>query len=193
MLRLTGIKENTGGKTLNIKLKKNRKLGYHGNAYLGHGAKDIYSMGAALTDFSAGRMVFANLNTNNISSQFIGSENSYSGGQDGMQTVASGNVDYHDERNRRIKYTFNCGYYNVQSAILRIADRTTYLEDSSLLENRISNINLNNKIWNLNSVCEFDIDTFTKLVYRVAYNPQLAKNISADTVPFAHRKYREVI
>jgi len=56
--KLTGIRDPTGGKTLNIKLKKDRKTGYFGNAYAGAGNANGYAVGGTAASLTL-RAIFS--------------------------------------------------------------------------------------------------------------------------------------
>ncbi len=186
--RLTGIRDNTGTKTLNIKLKEDKKRGYFGKAYVGVGNDGAYSVGTTITSLSSSRLFLATGNANNINSQFNGSENNNGPGSGGIQTISNGTLSFRDEWGSKIKAVINGGINKVHSALLQTDTRNTFLSDSSLLENRLDNTTDDSRSYNVNSLIEYTIDTSSILISRINFTPQVTNNNSRDTVAIYTKK-----
>src|SRR6202012_1675223 len=91
--RLTGIKDFTHTKTINIKLKKTSRRSYLGDVYAGTGTGGAADPGSPAGAYSAGgtatilgkSWLFGRGNINNINNQFTGEENRNGPGGGGVQ------------------------------------------------------------------------------------------------------------
>jgi len=180
--KLTGIRDPTGGKTLNIKLKKDRKTGYFGNAYAGAGNANGYAVGGTAASLNPTRNIFFNGNTNNISNLFTGRENNSGPVSGGLQTLSNANLNYRDNLGKKIVAVFNGGYSRNQSAMLQSSSRQTFLGDSSLIENRLSNASNANSSGRGNVRMEYKMDSMRTMTLQSSWNSQSGNNHSSDTV-----------
>jgi hypothetical protein len=179
--RLTGGKDNTGGKTLNIKLKKNKKQGYFGDAYAGAGNENAYSSGGKISSLGSPRVLFAQFNTNNINNQFTGTENRNGPGAGGIQSFTNARLHYRDEWGGKVEATFGGEVYHAHTFLAQTISRNTFLTDSSLQENRLTNSASDNSNSYINTYIEYKPDSFNTLVYRSNYSPQKSNSSSQDT------------
>ena len=180
--KLIGIRDPTGGKTLNIKLKKDRKKGYFGNAYAGAGNASGYSVGGTAASLDPTRNIFFNGSTNNISNLFTGRENNSGPISGGLQTLSNVNLNYRDNLGKKIVAVFNGGYSRNQSRMAQSSSRQTFLGDSSLIEDRLSNASNTNSAERLNARMEYKIDSLRTMTLQSSWNSQSGDNHSSDTV-----------
>jgi Outer membrane protein beta-barrel family/Carboxypeptidase regulatory-like domain len=185
--KLTGIKEATKTKSINIKLKKNRRKGFFGKVYAGTGTGagsdpnspvGAYSAGGAAT--SLGRAwVFGEANVNNINNQFTGEENRNGPGGGGIQTVNNWQLNYRGHSDARpgllgsrsrseddaypFSYTLNGGSNGSHTVLDQTSSTQTALTDSSLLSNRSSHAVSKTQSTSGNLFMEYRIDSSTVL------------------------------
>jgi Outer membrane protein beta-barrel family len=186
--KLTGIRTNMGTKTLNIKLKEDKKRGYFGKAYAGSGNDGAYSIGTTITSLSSSRLFLVTGNANNINSQFNGTESNNGAGSGGIQTISNGTLSYRDEWGSKIKAVINGGINKIHSSLFQTDTRNTFLSDSSLMENRLDNTAYDSRSYNFNSLIEYTIDTLSTLISRITFTPQITSNNSRDTVAIFSNK-----
>jgi Outer membrane protein beta-barrel family len=179
--KLTGIKERTGGKSINIKLKNNSTQGYLGNIYAATGNQNSYSLGGMVTGLGTQRLLLAAFNTNNINNQFTGTDNKNGPGSGGIQSLTNLSFNYRDNWGSRINATFNCGHYKSKISSTQNITRETFFADSSLLENRLANSVNEVNTYFLTSYIEFKIDSMNMLVYQTNLSPQKISRLSQDT------------
>jgi len=198
--RLTGIRETTGTKTLNIKLKKNRKRGYFGRAYAGTGSgggdKGGGDKGSVTSSYSAGgtatslgsNWIFATGNLNNMNNQFTGKDNKNGPGSGGLQTFNDAQLNFRTDKSKKLGITINAGTNGTHTSLATSTQRKTLLTDSSLLENRYSSSVSKNQSYHANTFLEYNIDSFTLINLRSVYTPQTSRNSSQDTVLISTQK-----
>jgi hypothetical protein len=179
--RLTGIKENTHYKTLNIKLKKNRKRGNFGKAYAGVGTNNVYSVGGTLTRLAGPQILIASGNSNDINNQFTGTEIRNS--QDaGHQLTNNLQFNYRNQWSRGIAATIISSYYDNNNSINQQLGQQTALTDSAINQYSSSTVVSRNKGYNGNLYLEYAIDSLTQLNLRSDFNSHQSNNQSSDTV-----------
>jgi hypothetical protein len=186
--KLTGIRDNTGGKTLNIKLKKDRKSGYFGKVYAGGGNDKSYAAGGTAASLGNSRNFFINGETNNINNQFNGTENNIGPSGGGLQTMTNGNFNYRDKIGKKITAIINGGYYHSRSSQISSSGRQTFLGDSSLIENRLSNSSNSSTSGRVDGRFEYAIDSLRALNVQTSWSPQNGDNVSSDTVGIVTQK-----
>lgn len=180
--KLTGIRDPTGGKTLNIKLKKDRKKGYFGNAYAGAGNANGYSVGGTAASLDATRNIFFNGSTNNISNLFTGRENNSGPVSGGLQTLSNASLNYRDNLGKKIVAVFNGGFSRNQGTMAQSSSRQTFLGDSSLIEDRLSNSSNTSSSGHFNVRMEYKMDSLRVMTLQSSWSPQSGNNHSSDTV-----------
>jgi len=180
--KLTGIRDNTGGKTLNIKLKKDRKNGYFGKLYVGGGNGSSYAAGGTAASLGGDRQIFINGETNNINNQFNGTENNIGPTGSGIQTITNVNLNYRDKLSKNITGIVNAGFYRNHGSQVQSSSRQTFLGDSSLIESRLSNSSNFNKSGRIDVRLEYQIDSLRTLNLQSNWSPQSGDNTSSDTV-----------
>ncbi|MBN8856208.1 MAG: hypothetical protein BGO55_08580 [Sphingobacteriales bacterium 50-39] len=180
--RLTGIKDNTGGKTLNIKLRKGRSRGYFGKLYAGAGNGDSYTAGGTAASLGGARNMFINTQGNNINNQFNGTENNVGPASGGIQSVASTNANYRDKFGQHVTAIANAGFYHNRETRLQSSNRQTFLGDSSLVETRASTSRASNMIWRANARFEIRLDSMQDLTIQSGGTLNNGDNSSSDSL-----------
>ncbi|HVU57508.1 MAG TPA: outer membrane beta-barrel protein [Puia sp.] len=180
--KLTGVRDPTGGKTLNIKLKKDRKKGYFGNAYAGAGSASGYAVGGTAASMDPTRNIFFNGSTNNISNLFTGRENNSGPVSGGLQTLSNGSLNYRDNLGKKIVAVFNGGFFQNQSTVMQSSSRQTFLGDSSLIENRLSNSSNKSNVEHFNVRMEYKMDSLRTMTLQSSWSSQAGNSHSTDTV-----------
>lgn len=180
--KLTGIRDPTGGKTLNIKLKKDRKKGYFGNAYAGAGNASSYSVGGTAASLDPTRNIFFNGATNNISNLFTGRENNSGPVSGGLQTLSNASLNYRDNFGKKIVAVLNGGFSRNQSTMEQSSSRQTFLGDSSLIEDRLSNSSNTGRAGYFNVRMEYKMDSLRTMTLQSSWSPQSGNSRSSDTV-----------
>jgi hypothetical protein len=194
--RLTGIKETTGTKSINIKLKKNRRKGYFGKVYAGTGSggssnnNDLtgsYSAGGTATNLGA-NWVFGTGNLNNMNNQFTGADNKNGPGSGGLQTLNNLQLNFRTNKSNKLTFTLNGGTNGTHTIIDQSTRKKTFLTDSSLNENRFSHQVSRNQSYHLNAFFEYNLDSFSVINLRSTWTPQTSNSSSEDTVAISTQK-----
>jgi len=209
--RLTGVREVTGTKSLNISLKKNRKTGYIGNLYAGAGtaagqagrpgnvggdnttgnpsvpAGDAYSSGGTVTSLGKS-WGFAVANLNNVNNQFTGTDNRNGPGTGGIQTFKSAYANFRNDKSSKLAVTANAGTSGVKTSLIQTTQQQTFLTDSSLLQHSYGNTQSRMQSYFGNVFLEYNIDTLSLVNLRSAWTMQNAASSSQDTVGVSTEK-----
>jgi len=189
--KLTGIKEMSKTKSINIKLKKNRRRGYFGKVYAGLGegnSSTAYSAGGTATRLGASR-VFGVGNVNNINNQFTGQDNRNGPGGGGIQKINNLELDYSNNGDgpgaRPFNFTMNAGTNGSHATLNQSTSTQTALTDSSLLQYQATHSTSSNQSTHGNAFLEYKIDTTSLIEWRSNGSSNQAKNSSTDTVSVA--------
>lgn len=186
--RLTGIRETTGTKSLNIRLKKNRKKGYFGKVYAGTGTASpgtdltgSYSAGGTATSLGSS-WIFASGNLNNMNNQFTGTDNRNGPGSGGLQTFNNAQLNFRNDKNSKLSVTINAGTNGVKTILNQTTQQQTYLTDSSLLQNSYSQTRSHSQSYHGNAFLEYNIDSMNLVNLRSTITPQTSGSSTMDTV-----------
>ena len=194
--RLTGIQETTGTKSLNIKLKKNRKKGYFGKVYAGTGSGGATNPTSVTSSYSAGgtatnlgnAWLFGTGNLNNMNNQFTGADNKNGPGPGGVQTLNNLQINFRNNNQKALAFTFNGGTNGTHTTLDQTDQRLTTLTDSSLLENRLSHTVSHNQSVHGNAYLEYTIDSFSLINLRSTVTPSWSGSTALDTVAIQTQK-----
>lgn len=181
--RLTGIHDATGAKSINLKLKSNRRYGIFGKGYAGTGTGAPSNPSSPIGVYSAGGMAtslvkswtFATANVNDINNQFTGEENNNGPGGGGTQTLQNFELNYkHFDRynasvpgsgqrnpkgyGKLLSFTVNARTNSSRTLLNQTSSTLTALNDSSLLQNRSSRSLSNNRYTNGDVYLEYRFD-----------------------------------
>ncbi len=183
--KFTKIDDGSKQKTINIKLKKNRKKGYFGRATAGAGSESRYTGSAMLNSFRDNTQVSVLGGANNInvagftSSDMFGGGRGRGGGSDGNTRVWNGGFNYRDKWGTKMEVS---GNYFV-SGTNTTNNSETYREnlfanDSTSVLNstsRSGNRNVNNNVF---LRLEYFIDSMNSLLATPRFNIQHSENIN---------------
>lgn len=194
--RLTGIREVTGSKTLNIKLKKDRKKGYFGKAYAGTGSGGGDGQGGVTSSYSAGatatslgsNWIFGTGNINNMNNQFTGKDNKNGPGSGGLQNFNDAQLNFKTNKGKKLGITLNAGTNGTHTSLVTSTQRKTLLTDSSLYEDRLSRSLSNTQGYHANAFLEYNADSLSSFNLRSIYSPQASRSSSQDTVGISTQK-----
>lgn len=134
--RFSGIKEISKTNTLNIKTKKGMDNAWIGNFYAGKGRKKNYAAGGSFTKLAKDIMLKGTFKLNNINNRFVGVENKNPAAQTGIQSTADFDVNLMKKWGDKLVANFSLTGNNQKIEAIRITDRRTIFNDSSLLEER---------------------------------------------------------
>ena len=188
--RLTGVRETTGTKSLNIRLKKNRKKGYFGKVYAGIGSGGPANPSSTTSSYSAGgtattlgrSWLFGTGNINNMNNQFTGTDNKNGPGSGGIEKFNNLQFNFRNDKHKALTFTLNAGTNGTHTTLDQTNQRQTTLSDSSLLENRVSHSVSHNESVHGNVFLEYNIDSFSLINLRSAVTPSWSGHSSLDTV-----------
>jgi hypothetical protein len=176
-----GIKESGTGKTINLKLKKNRPQGFFGKTYAGYGSAGSYSLGGDATKISGERMIFLSGNANNINSQFTGSEHENGAGQ-GIETSNNLQLNYRDALTDKLKATINAKRAYNNNSVIQQVTRQTATGDSSIIQTTQSAIQSKTTTYNVTGEFDYAVDSLTQIMLNCTYFHYQNLSHSPDTV-----------
>jgi Outer membrane protein beta-barrel family len=202
--KLTGIKEMSKTKSINIKLKKSRRRGFLGKVYAGVGEGNnttAYAAGGTAT-YLGPTLVFGTANVNNINNQFTGQENRNGPGAGGVQKFNNLELNFSNNGNRynnnqslpgnpskenqpAFIFTLNGGTNGNHTTLNQSSSTQTTLTDSSLLQQRTSRSTGRSQSTHANSFLEYKIDSSSLINLRSSLFSNNSNNNSTDTVSVA--------
>ncbi len=186
--KMTGIRDNTGTKSLNIRLKKNRREGIFGLVYAGTGTGAAADPGSLTESYAAGghmltlgkTMVLASGSLNNLNNQFTGTDNRNGPGTNGVQTLSGLNLNCRQELGK-LTGTLNGGTSGTHTVLDQLNSTQTTLTDSSLLSNRNSGSVTTNQQWNGNLLLEYKPDSLREMDLRSGWSGGTTSSSVTDT------------
>ena len=179
--KMTGIKENSKTKTINLKLKKKEPQGFFGKAYAGAGTNNSYSMGGNVTRLDGSQMIFLSGNANNINNQFTGSEHPNGPGS-GTQILNNLQVNYRDAWTPKLTATIDGGRSYSNSLVNTQLSRQTALGDSSIQQTSQASLQNKNTGYSAYGLFEYALDSSTQINLNSFFTDQQTKNTNTDTV-----------
>jgi hypothetical protein len=185
--KLLGLKESSGSKTLNIRLKKKIRRGFVGKGELAAGSSDNYSANANLAKFHDDQWVFANTGAASASNKFRGSS-VFPGTDNGYRHSANGQLNYRDALAKGLQATFNLGGNENSNFSESELTRQTVVPDSSILEDRLSKTHNRSSAFNASAVIEWKIDSLTTLNLHTGYSDQTGNSLSSDSARIMTQK-----
>ncbi|HVU94342.1 MAG TPA: TonB-dependent receptor [Puia sp.] len=180
--RLMGIKDVATTRTMNIKVRADRKTGYFGKAYAGAGNDDGYSAGGTLTLMSPKGMAMGVFNSNNINNQFSGGETGPVQPGTGRQRFTSGNLLFQGQISKKLMTTFNGTQGGQDMKMTQTSHRQTFFPDSSLVEDRQSRSSSLSSNRDLSAEVKYQVDSSTILICRSGWRADNQSSGNFDTV-----------
>lgn len=186
----SGVDDGNKSKTIDLKLKEDKKAGVFGTVSAGYGTQDRYTGKLQLNRFSSKMQASLLTNINNVNNigfsimdmmninpgtaiKMMSSDGSilnFGGGAQGDNTSASSGFNFNYDFNKNLELRSSY-FYNYKD---------TYLEENRISENFLPNINYlseedniqedNNQGHRVNAALEYDIDSTTELRIRSTLN-----------------------
>jgi len=203
--RFTKIDDGSRTKSINIKLKKDRKKGDFGRALAGAGSNSRYEGSFSLNHFRGNRrisLVGSLNNTNKLSSTFSdfssqgggsqftngggattsGMINASGGSLGGISRPLSAGINFNDTWGSKVDFRGSY-FYSGNSNILEQDKfrRNSFPGDSSSETSSFNKMNTNNKSHRINARWEFMIDSSNSILYSVNLNKQVFDGRTIDT------------
>ena len=200
--RFTKIDDGSRTKSINIKLKKDKRRGDFGRATAGVGSDSRYEGNFSFNHFRGDQrisLVGSANNTNKVSYTFTdiasqgGSSQFSNGGGSGMANASGGTsggvskplsagINFNDSWGPKIDFRSSY-FYNDNSNSLEQNKfrRNTFPGDSASETSTYSNIINGSKTHRLNAKWEYVIDSVNSILYTVNFNKQQYKGITVDT------------
>lgn len=195
--KFTKIDDGSRSKTINIKLKKDRKKGYFAKALTGYGDRGRYETNIAVNKFKDEQRISFLFNANNINKQgFSFSDIANAGGNNGasgrgfgggggngtgLSRSLSTGLNYSDEWGSKIKitgsYFFSKTSTEQKQSTLR---RSTFVDSTATLDREQSSESTNQN-HRFNIRFEYQIDTSNSILYTPTLTLQRSENFSQDT------------
>lgn len=187
--KFTRIDDGSRSKTINIKLKKDRKKGFFGRTLTSYGDRGHYEGNAALNRFDDKQRLSVIFNANNINRQgFSSSEGGRGGGGQGRGGGGSGIVksfstglNYNDDWNPKMKMSGSYFYSKSNSIQEQGQLRRSTFEDSVAVLNKERSSENNSQSHRFNVRFEYQLDSMTSVLYTPSLNINNSDNTSQDT------------
>ncbi|MDP4264521.1 MAG: outer membrane beta-barrel protein, partial [Bacteroidota bacterium] len=188
--KFSGIKEMNVNKAINLRLKKDKKKGFSGNASARAGNHNIYSGSATATYFKGDRWVFGRGNANytnynaNDAKNANGSANGNANEANGTGLKQSGNnegLNYRDNIGKKTQVVANYGSGQSRIESGQLYKRETFLGDSSLLQNKNSFNDNRSQSRNFNINLTYTIDSLNSIVYTPSISWQQNETMNSDS------------
>lgn len=194
--KFNGIDDGSRYKTINLKLKEDKKTGIFGNAFAGFGTKNRYHAGVSANFFNDASLLSVIGNSNNINSP-IGSSTQQSTlpGVSSSAPFASGlnkssslGANFQSYLGKRVEFSGSYMYVKEEIVNDRNAFRETILNDSTLFTNRQSHYVVGNERQQVNMKFTFRLDSANVIEYQPVLTLNNFKSISREQFTNAVKK-----
>jgi hypothetical protein len=190
--KFSKIDDGSRSKTINIKLKKNRRQGYFGRAQVGYGDEGKFKANVSLNKFNATQRISAIYNSNNINEQGFSlydgpggtggrRSGARGGGGAGINKTWAAGLNYVDEWGSKIRISGSYMYSNTNSIQEQTLQRQSIFTDSTAILNRSTSSNYKNDNHRINLRFEYQIDSLTSILYTPTLSIQHSDNQNIDT------------
>jgi hypothetical protein len=207
--KFSRIDDGSRTKTINIKLKKDKRVGYFGRAAAGMGTDDRYEAQLSFNHFKGDRRISIVGNSNNInkstfnfsdivtsmggfqggnrgggggSMMFRGGGGNFGGGGNGITKASSIGLNYSDKW-KKADVTGSYFYSESENATRRNSLRQSFFpNDSVAIQNEQSSSVNRNQNHRVNLRMEVFIDSMNSLLYTPTFTLQNSENVSLDTI-----------
>ena len=191
--KFTKIDDGSRQKTINIKLRKDKKKGYFGRAVAGMGSEGRWEGSGTLNKFVNEQRISIVLNGNNTNrSSFsdrdiIGMMGGFNpgggGGGNGIARNLNGGINFTDKWGKKLEITGSYSYGNTDRRTEQSSLRQTFFpNDSVTTQNQRSfsdNLGVNHR---MNLRIEYDIDSMNSIIYSPNLSTQRNEGRRQDTV-----------
>lgn len=185
--RLTGIPDNSPGKSINLRLKPDKKKGLFGNAQAGYASKDRYGIRATANYFKRDTYIMLVGNSSNGGNIL--------GGSGGVLNNRVNNIalNYSNRWNEKLTLAGSYSLNDNSSRNQVINHRQTFLGDSSLLEDRLSRSAGSGTNHAFNVSMNYAIDSFNLLTAGTSLAVSSGENMNANDASTAIQKLSGVV
>lgn len=203
---LTGFDDGNSEKTINLKLKKDKKKGYFGKINAGAGTNERYQGRANINSFKGARQLSAIATANNTNAEgfsvidilsFTGElkrmmsggggnininisdddpNSMLSGSNSGINTIWAGGLNYNNIIGNKTDFTSNYFYNRYNPNKESHIQRQYFLPDSSYLYNQNSFSDNINNNHRLNLSADFQVDSFHSIKVSPSFSYQKTSN-----------------
>ena len=187
--KFSKIDDGSRSKTINIKLKKDRKKGVFGRILSSNGDRGHYNENISLNKFDEKQRISLIFNANNINQQgFSSSDAGRDGGGPGKNAGGSGilkslstGLNFNNDWNPKFKVTGSYFFSNSSSIQEEgIFRRSTYADSVTLLSRERSSEG-KGQSHRINLRLEFQLDSMTSVLYTPYLNISNSENMGEDT------------
>lgn len=183
----SGVDDGNEKKTINLKLKPERKRGYFGNLSLGYGSSNRYQSRVNLNRFSGANQLsfignFNNINQSGFDRGGFGPNQIVSGPMgrmsDGFNTAGSGGINFNRKYDSSLK--IRSSYFLNQSKSISDSESNTQnlLTNEPFIEDQLSMSQSSRTSHRLNGRIEYDLDTMQSI--RLSVEGRLSENESTN-------------
>jgi hypothetical protein len=193
--QFSGIDDGMPIKTINLKLKKEKKSGVFGKTYLGYGTNNRYQAGFNINYFKAASrfsIVAGSNNVNQTASNSIAPGGALQGGQglsesdNGISRTTIAGLNYQDTWNENVEGNGSFVIRNVSTDNLQKSTRQTFLTDSTIQSNQQSNNKTSLYDHRFNFRLLYNIDSLNSIIYVPNYSLQHSRtsgvNFTIDNI-----------
>jgi hypothetical protein len=180
--KFNGIDDGTRNKAINLSLKKNRRKGAFGDIYAGYGTSNRYDAGLSTNFFKSNSQLSVIAKSNNINNISYNSAGTGGGLGSGLSTSSSVGLNYRNTGGKKLEV--NGSYYLTQtnnSNAVRSA-RQTFLTDSTLLTDKETVSNNNNKSHRFNLNMVWNIDSLNSIIFNPSLSVSEQAHLNTDSL-----------
>ena len=176
-----GRKEITNTKTINLKIKKNRKNSYFGEQYAGAGTSGSYNAGGNLNQFTDDRRFSLNVNANNTGTAGTNFGRAASA-VPGITQSAFASLNYGRDFSKKLFIALDANYNQRSSSVDQLSTRNTTLGDSSLLTRQGGSSGNSSHAFNFFGRIEYKTDQHNGLFYNFNFNRARNTQLTGDSL-----------
>ena len=206
--KFTRIDDGSRSKTINIKLKKDKRKGYFGRAIVGGGTDDRFESSLSFNRFNGDRRISVLGGMNNLNKQGFsfndivtsmggfgsragsgggggggmrGIPSSFGAGGGGLARTYSAGVNYTDKWGTKVDLTGSYFFSGSERRNESSSLRQSSFGDSIAYQDQFSISNVKNQNHRFNLRMEYYIDSMNSILYTPTFTIQHSENASRDT------------
>jgi hypothetical protein len=187
--KFSKIDDGSRSKTINIKLKKDRKKGLFARTLVSYGDRGHYEANGSINKFDDKQRLSLIYNANNINRQGFSSPETgrgsvgqnRGGGGSGLVKSYSAGLNYNDDWNPKIKVSGSYFYSKSNSIQEQSQLRRSTFEDSVAVMSKERSSESNSQSHRFNMRFEYQMDSMTSILYTPSVNFNNSENTSQDS------------
>jgi outer membrane beta-barrel protein len=169
------------GKSIDIKIKADRKIGYTGKVFAGANMKNKYTVGGNLTNLNRDNWLFGGIHSNNTDDKFNGVEAPTAAEGLGTQQTLLNGVNIRKQISKHLSGTISEEAHKTSTSLDQVSSVQSFLPDSTLLASQNARSTINETKASYSSILEYSIDTLATVTGSIIGMSRTTSSMNLDS------------